>query len=221
MKMGTWLVGLLALFVSPVLAQEINIEARHERKSATEEEAAFRGRGDYLRDLGGHLESRATAYGKYQDAERQRLENLRRWHQDTAPARHDRAIDMMERQLRRFSARRLNPSKLQTGEIRWPDALLKPEFQQHRQSISELVRRRSNSSANDLSSLNSSLREASGAFDAALRQHIEHIPKKPYLEAARFLRNLAYEATFPDAGSVSLMEGQNDSSHCSPREIGP
>jgi len=189
----------LVIFTQTSLeAQDVQFSPAGERKSATHEEAAWRGWGDFLRDAGRHMESRSDAYHRFQEAETTRLKNLKEWETMTAPIRHRQAVETMQKQVRRFPPHRLTRNSLSAaGEIKWPAVLLRPEYKERREELQKLCARRAIASPSEQAGLSQAIAESSVAFTGVLNDQVMEHSRTSYLQGARFLRNLAYEAEFP------------------------
>lgn len=194
--------GLVLSSASLVAAQSLDF--RFERDSATEEEAAVRAQGDYLRDRGRFLESWSEAYRRYQDGERTRIENERKYEEYTRDHRMSVALAWRERRVRATQPRRVSSKALTPeGAIVWPDVLLRPQFAEGRQHMEQLFHERARSSSWDQPKLMAEIQATSGELRSQLDELALEISPVSHLRSAKFLRNLAYESTFAAKSSAT------------------
>jgi hypothetical protein len=198
----------IALLLSNAsLATAQSLEFRYERDSATEEEAAVRAQGDFLRDQGRAAESWSEAYRRYQDGDRMRIENERQFEENTRQQRMAVRLAWRERRVRATQPRRVS-SKVLTAEgvIVWPDLLLRPEFAEGRQRMEQLFHERAKSELWELPKLTADIQATSGELRSQLDALVLDISPVSHLRSAKFLRNLAYESTFPAAKSTAAAD---------------
>ena len=198
MLRGLTALGLVLASASFGTAQ--SLEFRYERESSTGEEAAVRAQGDFLRDQGRFLESWSEAYRRYQDGERTRIENERKFDEYTRDHRMAVTLTWRERRVKATQPRRVSSKALTAeGAIVWPDLLLRPEFAEGRQRMEQLFHERATSGSWELPKLTAEIQATAGELRSQLDELVLNISPVSHLRSAKFLRNLAYESTFPAA----------------------
>jgi len=108
----------------------------------------------------------------------------------------ERAAEIAARRgPQRLTAEQLDPA---TGAIAWPVALQGPEFAELRKVLQAAFAHRAYHGSLSTEQVEQ-VEQAAEAMRLALKQRIREIPAADYLEAKRFLANLAFEARQPVA----------------------
>jgi hypothetical protein len=126
-------------------------------------------------------------------------EKRRLWDENSA---YMRGAPLSQEQLRQI-ARDAAPQRLSmlqlhpmTGDITWPAALLRPEFDRFRTQVEDLFANRNDSNTGIGSTTESAVVRLTRAMQAGLQNQIEELTPNEYITAKSFLRSLAYETRF-------------------------
>jgi hypothetical protein len=106
-------------------------------------------------------------------------ERLRQLARDAAPSR--------------LSAVQLSPT---TGEVNWPAALLRPEFDSFRAKIEQVLAQRTVSNSGVGSSTETAITKLTNSMQGSLKAQIDEMTPNEYVVAKSFLRSLAHETRF-------------------------
>jgi hypothetical protein len=177
--------------------QNIEVDARVERKSATTDEPCLREVGDRYEKYGKGARYLGEGYKYFQQSEAQRLDNFLRWEAATREARASAVLNGRGREIDKIPPRRLTEKSLTAdGMINWPRPLLSPEYAPWRRQLENLFRKRGEVAEADLPQFLSDVQSLCGVMGTGLDAHVLQLSRPIYLQSARFLRNLAHEASF-------------------------
>jgi hypothetical protein len=92
----------------------------------------------------------------------------------------------------RLSSLQLSP----TGQIQWPEALIRPEFDKFRAELDRIFASRTVANSGVGSSTETAIARLTGTMRRDLKARINDMPINEYMVAKTFLQSLAYEARF-------------------------
>jgi hypothetical protein len=93
----------------------------------------------------------------------------------------------------RLSSLQLSPT---SGQIQWPEALLRPEFDKLRPELERTFANRTVANSGVGSSSETAITRLTKTMQRDLKAKIKEMPISEYMVAKNFLRSLAYEARF-------------------------
>jgi hypothetical protein len=126
-------------------------------------------------------------------------EKRRLWAENNAYFRGNSLSQEQLRQLARDAApSRLNVMQLSpaTGEVNWPAALLRPEFDSFRTKVEEVLANRTVSNSGIGSSTETAITKLTNTMQGSLKAQIDEMTPNEYVVAKSFLRSLAHETRF-------------------------
>jgi hypothetical protein len=174
-------------------------------------EGIGRGIGEVIRAQGEYNLSTSAAAVNFSEARRREIENDKLWVQtyfDTREINRQARDAEIKRErgnpedwIRYAQAGRpklLSNSELDavTGKIRWPLLLTGTEYSTQRAELEKVFANRAYHGMVSLDGLYE-VNDLTDGMLSGLRSQIHDVPSDQYLEARRFLENLAYEATQP------------------------
>ena len=194
------------LLLFPIVAAAQSQQAQEGQSSSEQpqqEQPAVTGLGDVVRTVGMARLQGGTASGQYEQARQLYIQNqakavatyfeMRRYQRQhkasaqTSPFSSEQYI----RQAREQSPDRLRPTQLDplTGDIRWPESLMRPGYAPQRGNLERLfVELRADYP------VTREIQKACEQFQAQLKTDVATFDANSYIAARQFLQSLHYEA---------------------------
>jgi len=180
-------------------------------RPATAAESYQRGFADVVRSAGAANVMNSAAMINVEDARSKNIENRqkatetyfemkrinREYREQTKRPRP--TSEQLFRLAKEAAPGRPDPTELDpvTGEIAWPAALTKDQYEEHRSSLETLFAQRAQSSNQLNLEQSEEIREHIRAMQGKLKAEITDIPPQAFTQANAFLKRLEHDVRFP------------------------